>query len=132
MKSVHSNDAPPAVGPYSQAIEAGEFVFCSGQIGLDAKGTLVAGGVEAETKQVLKNLAAVLAAAGCDFTSVVSVNIYLKNMNDFALVNKLYGKAFANEAKPARVTVGVAALPKDALVEISCVAHSSTSAGART
>ena len=123
MKSVRSNDAPQAVGPYSQAVEAGEFVFCSGQIGLDAKGALVAGGVEAETQQVLKNLTAVLAAAGRDLASVVSVNVYLKNMNDFAIVNELYSKAFAQEPKPARVTVGVAALPKDALVEISCVAH---------
>lgn len=123
MKKVESEKAPKVVGPYSQAIEAGGFVFCSGQIGLDAKGALVAGGVEVETKQALGNLTAVLAAAGCDFSSVVSATIYLKNMEDFATVNEIYGKAFAQEPKPARVTVAVAALPKNALIEISCVAH---------
>ncbi len=122
MKSVHSNNAPQAVGPYSQAIEKGGMVFCSGQIGLDPeKGTLVSGGVTAETERVIKNLEAVLAAAQCTLRDVVSTNIYLVRMEDFAAVNEVYSRFFT-EPWPARVTVGVAALPKGATVEISCIA----------
>ncbi len=119
---VESKDAPKAIGPYSQAIKAGDFVFCAGQIALDpATGQLVQGDVAAQADRVLKNLAAVLAAAGTDMDHAVKTTIYLKNMSDFGAVNEVYGKSFKS-APPARATVGVAALPKDALVEIDVVA----------
>lgn len=119
---VSSSSAPAAIGPYSQAIVAGELVFCSGQIGLDpATGELVGGGVVAETKRVLANLAAVLAAAGSDLTRVVRTTIYLVDLADFAAVNAAYGEVFA-APYPARATVGVAALPRGARIEIDVVA----------
>lgn len=122
MKIVQTEKAPKAIGPYSQAVVAGDLVFCSGQVGLDpASGELVGGGIEAETERALKNLAAVLEAAASDLTKVTSVNVYLKSMSDFNDMNKVYAASFGDH-KPARVTVGVAELPKNALVEISCVA----------
>ena len=123
MKSITTDKAPKAVGPYSQAVTAGEFVFCSGQIALNPKtGELVKGGIKAQTAQVLKNLNNVLQAAGASIASVVSVNVYLARMSDFADMNAEYAKIFSASVKPARVTVGVLELPKNALVEISCVA----------
>jgi len=123
MKAVHSDNAPKAVGPYSQAIEKGGFVFCSGQIGLDAeKGALVEGGVAVETEQVFKNLEAVLVAAECTLRDVVSTQVFLTRMEDFAAMNDVYSRFFNAEPLPARVTVCVAALPKGATVEISCIA----------
>lgn len=114
--------APAAIGPYSQAIVANGLVFCSGQIGLDpGSGALVPGGIEPETRRVLDNLAAVLAAAGSSLAAVVRCTVYLKNMADFPAVNAIYATAFPNPA-PARATVEVARLPKDALVEIDCIA----------
>lgn len=119
---VSTTRAPAAIGPYSQAIRAGELVFCSGQIALDpATGEMEKGGVEAETRRVLDNLAAVLEAAGASFATVVRTTIYLTDMGDFPLVNKLYGERFP-EAPPARATVAVAALPRGAKVEIDAVA----------
>ncbi len=115
-------DAPAAIGPYSQAVEAGGVVYCSGQIGLDpATGQLVAGGTAAEAERVLENLRAVLAAAGLGFEHVVRVTIYLTDLADFATVNDLYGR-YVREPHPARATVGVAALPKGARVEIDAIA----------
>ena len=122
MKTLQTEDAPKAIGPYSQAVIAGDLVFCSGQIGLDpASGEFVQGGVKEQTAQVFKNLAAVLQAAGARLDAVVMVNVYLKSMNDFKDMNDVYAAVFGDH-KPARATVGVSELPKNALVEISCVA----------
>ena len=122
MKTVETDKAPKAIGPYSQATLAGDLVFCSGQIGLDpASGEFVQGGVKEQTAQVFKNLAAVLQAAGARLDAVVMVNVYLKSMNDFKDMNDVYAAVFGDH-KPARATVGVSELPKNAFVEISCVA----------
>lgn len=119
---VQTNDAPRAIGPYSQAIKAGEFVFCAGQIGRDpATNKLVEGDIAAQTDRVLKNLSAVLTAAGTDMGHVVKTTVYLKNISDFAAMNEVYGKYF-KDAPPARATIGVAALPGDAMVEIEVIA----------
>lgn len=125
LTPIATEAAPAAVGPYSQAIRAGGFVFCSGQIALDpATGDLVAGGVLAQTERVLQNLAAVLDAAGTAPAQIVKATIYLTDMADFAAVNEIYA-AWLGEARPARATVAVAALPKGALVEIDAVARAS-------
>ena len=114
--------APAAIGPYSQAIRAAQTLYCSGQIPLDPlSGELVAGGIEAQTQQVMNNLKAVLHAAGLDFSHVVKATIYLTDLADFAIVNQVYGGCFA-ENPPARACVQVAALPKGAAVEIECIA----------
>lgn len=122
-KTIQTNEAPAAIGPYSQAVRSGGFVFLSGQIALDpASGQLVgAGDVEAETRQVLRNLQAVLAAAGASTDSVVRATIYLVDLSDFTKVNALYGAVFRRDP-PARSTVQVAALPRGARVEIDLVA----------
>lgn len=124
MKSVVSSDqAPKAIGPYSQAIRVGELLFCSGQIPLDpVTGELVRGDIEIETRQVLKNLRAVLAAGGAEWSDVVKTTIYLTNLDDFAVVNRVYGEHFG-AAPPARATVQVAALPRGASVEVDAIAH---------
>ena len=120
--AVHTDSAPKAIGPYSQAIEHGGWVFLSGQIGLDpASGTMVAGGTAAEAEQVLKNLTAVLAAAGLGFEHVVRTTIYLVDLADFTTVNDIYGR-YVRQPYPARATVGVAALPRGARVEIDAIA----------
>jgi 2-iminobutanoate/2-iminopropanoate deaminase len=124
MKAISTNRAPGAVGPYSQAVAAsGEMVFLSGQIPLDpATGQLVDGDIEAQTDRVMKNLEAVLAEAGCTFANVVRTTIYLMDLaGDFQKVNGVYARYFS-EAPPARATVGVAALPKGARVEIDAIA----------
>jgi 2-iminobutanoate/2-iminopropanoate deaminase len=119
---VEARDAPKPIGPYSQAIKAGDFVFCAGQIALDpATGQLIQGDVSAQADRVLKNLSAVLAAAGTDLDHAVKTTIYLKNISDFTAVNEVYGRYFKS-SPPARSTVGVAALPRDALIEIDIVA----------
>jgi 2-iminobutanoate/2-iminopropanoate deaminase len=121
-KALQTDRAPKAIGPYSQAVEHGGLVFLSGQIGLDpASGALVAGGTVTEAEQVLKNLAAVLAAAGLGFEHVVRTTIYLVDLADFAAVNEVYGR-HVREPFPARATVGVAALPRGARVEIDAIA----------
>jgi reactive intermediate/imine deaminase len=116
--------APAPVGPYNQAVKAGGLLFCSGQIALDpASGALVGGGdVEAETRQVLTNLQAVLSAAGCTAQQVVRTTVFLTDLADFAKVNALYAEVFSAGVSPARACVQVAALPKGALVEIDCIA----------
>jgi 2-iminobutanoate/2-iminopropanoate deaminase len=129
--AIATDRAPAAIGPYSQAVRAGDFVFTSGQIGLDpASGALVPGGVEAETQRVLDNLTAVLEAAGAGWRDVVRTTIYLADMGDFALVNKLYGERVGVGVLPARSTVQVAKLPRGAAVEIDAVAHAPRPAAA--
>lgn len=126
MKSVHTNKAPKAIGPYSQAVEAGSLVFCSGQIAIDAvTEEFVKGGIKEQTKQVFKNLAEVLKASRSGLESVASVTVYLRDMNDFKEMNEVYGGVFATDPMPARATVAVAGLPKNALIEISCIAYKS-------
>ena len=121
-RAVSTSAAPSAVGPYSQAISTGDLVFCSGQVGLDpASGELVPGGVEAETERALKNLAAVLDAAGCSLGDVVKTTCFLADIADFATFNGIYGRFFP-DPPPARSTFQVAALPKAARVEIEAVA----------
>ena len=121
---VSSELAPKAIGPYSQAIRANGFVFCSGQIPLDPQSAqMVTGGVEEQTRRVLENLKAVLESAGSSLENVVKTTVYLKDMNDFVRMNTVYATYFASNP-PARATVEVARLPKDALVEIEVVALS--------
>ncbi len=121
-REVKTENAPAPVGPYSQAVIAGGFVFCSGQIALDPRtGTIVGNDIESETKQVMENLKAVLESAGSSFDRVVKTTIFLKNMDDFARVNEVYGRYFG-EIPPARSTVEVVKLPKGASVEIDCLA----------
>jgi 2-iminobutanoate/2-iminopropanoate deaminase len=123
--AVATTQAPAAIGPYSQAVRLGDLVYTSGQVGLDpATGTLVEGGIRAQTTRVLENLQAVLRAAGLDLSDVVKTTVFLKNMADFAPMNEIYAQYLAPEGivPPARSTVAVAALPKDALVEIEVIA----------
>jgi 2-iminobutanoate/2-iminopropanoate deaminase len=121
-KIIASADGPRAIGPYSQAVQAGRFVFTSGQLGLDpAGGELVAGGVEAETRQALRNLQVLLAAAGCAPADAVKTTVFLRDMADFPKMNAVYAEFFPANP-PARSTIQVAALPKGAAVEIECVA----------
>lgn len=123
MRRIETIKAPKAIGPYSQAIVAGNFIFCSGQLPLDpATRELVAGGIGKQTERALQNLAGVLEAAGANFSTVTSVNVYLRSMSDFKEMNDVYVKAFGKH-KPARATVGVSELPKNARIEISCVAY---------
>ena len=124
-QAVVTEAAPAAIGPYSQAIRVGDLLYTSGQIALDpAAGAMVEGGVEAQTVRVCENLKAVLEAAGAGFAQVVKTTVFLKDMGDFAAMNAVYGRYFAPEgaAAPARSTVEVARLPKDALVEIEVIA----------
>ena len=122
-KVIRTDDAPAAIGPYSQAVMAGGFLFTSGQVAIDpANGELVSGDVAAQTERVMDNLKAVLAAAEMGFEVVVKATIYLKSMDDFKVVNEVYGGYF-DEAPPARATVEVARLPLDVLVEIDCIAY---------
>ncbi len=119
---VATKDAPQAIGPYSQAIKANGFVFISGQIAIDpAGGQIIAGDVAAQTERVLKNLEAILKAAGSGLERVVRTTVFLKNMGDFAAMNEVYGR-FWKSAPPARSTVEVARLPKDVAVEIDVIA----------
>jgi 2-iminobutanoate/2-iminopropanoate deaminase len=121
-QAISTAGAPAAIGPYSQAITSGNLLFLSGQIPLDpATGTLVAGGIDEQTRQVFTNIGAILEAAGVSFDAVVSATVYVMDMNDFARVNEIYATYFSSPA-PARATVQVARLPKDARVEIQVIA----------
>lgn len=120
--TVATENAPAAIGPYAQAISAGDLIFCSGQIPLDpATNQLVEGGIDIQTRRVLDNLAAVLQAAGSSLDQVVKTTIFLADMDDFGTVNTIYGEYFASEP-PARATVQVARLPRDVRVEIEAIA----------
>jgi len=120
--AVSSPDAPKAIGPYSQAVRAGQLLFLSGQVPLDpATGQIVAGDIAAQTRRVFENLAAVLTAGGRSFADVVRTTVFLADMNDFAAMNDVYGQYF-KEPYPARATVQVARLPRDARVEIDVIA----------
>lgn len=120
---IETADAPAAIGPYSQGVRAGDYVFFSGQIPLDpATGEVVGGGIAAQTERVMASMAAVLAAAGLGFQQVVKTTIYLTDLNDFAIVNGIYGRHFSGTF-PARATVQVAALPKGVAVEIEWIAY---------
>ncbi len=124
MKAVLTKAAPAPIGPYSQAIDCGDIVFCSGAIPLDpVSGEIVPGGVAEQTKQVMANVDAVLRAANCTFANVVKTTIYLIDMSEFAAVNAVYGEAFAAATPPARSTVAVAALPRGSRVEIEVIAR---------
>ena len=125
-KRIQTENAPVAVGPYSQAIRAGNLIFTAGQVALDpASGELVGRDVAAQTEQVVKNLKAVLAAAGSGFDQVLKTTVFLQSMADFAAMNAVYGRHFP-EPFPARSTVEVGALPKGALVEIEVIAFAPT------
>ena len=124
-QEISTKEAPAAIGPYSQAVRIGSFLYTSGQVALDpASGALVTGGVAEQTVRVIENLKAVLAAAGANLSQVVKTTVFLKNIGDFAAMNEVYGRYFAADdvIAPARSTVEVARLPKDALVEIEIIA----------
>jgi len=121
-EAIHTDTAPKALGPYSQAIKAGEFVYTAGQVGLDPKtGEIVAGGIEAETRQTLINIKNILEAAGSSLDHVIKTTVYLRDIQDFAAMNGVYGTFFPTHP-PARSTVQVAALPRGVAVEIDTVA----------
>jgi 2-iminobutanoate/2-iminopropanoate deaminase len=121
-RPVSTNAAPAAIGPYSQAIDAGSFLFCSGQVGLEpGSGELVEGGVQRQAERALRNLGAVLDAAGLGYANVVKSTVFLTDLADFAALNEVYARFFP-DPPPARSTVGVAGLPKGAVVEIEVVA----------
>ncbi|MEO9169612.1 MAG: Rid family detoxifying hydrolase [Candidatus Baltobacteraceae bacterium] len=120
--SIETSDAPAPIGPYSQAVQSGGELFCSGQIAIEPRsGNLVDGDVSAQAEQVLKNLGSVLKAAGYDYADVVKTTIFLTDMNDFAAVNAVYA-AYFGDSKPARSTVAAAGLPRNVRVEIDAIA----------
>ena len=120
---IQTDNAPAAIGPYSQAIQVGNFVYTAGQVGLDpATGDLIEGGIKEQTRQALANVAAVLDAAGCSPSDVVKTTVFIMDMADFAAMNEVYAGVFGTDNPPARSTVQVAGLPRGARVEIECVA----------
>ncbi len=121
IKAVRTDSAPQAIGPYSQAVKVSDFIFTSGQIALTPSGVMVQNDIRLQTAQVMRNLKAVLEAAGSSLQNVVKTTIFLADMDDFAAVNEIYEEWFADH-KPARSTVAVKTLPKNALVEIECIA----------
>ncbi len=124
ISALSTQEAPKAIGPYSQATLAGSFIFVSGQIALDpSTGSITEGGIAEQSTRALKNIAAILNEAGLTMDSVVKTEVFLKDFNDFAAMNEVYSIFFSSETKPARVAVEVSRLPKDALVEISCIAY---------
>ncbi len=121
-KEIHTENAPAAIGPYSQAIEAGDFIYLSGAIPINPKTNEIAEGIKNQTVQVMDNLQAILSEANTDFSKVVKFTIYLSSMEDFAVVNEVYG-SYLKKPYPARATVEVSRLPKDVLVEIDAVVY---------
>lgn len=122
LKTVHTSNAPKAIGPYSQAVRVGNLVYTAGQVALDPEsGQLVEGGIEAQTRRVLDNLAAVLEAAGGSLANVVKTTVYLQDLGEFAAMNAVYAEYFTGQP-PARSTIQVAALPRGSRIEIDCVA----------
>ncbi len=123
LKKIETNGAPAAIGPYSQAIAANGFLFVSGQIPIDPQaGKIVETSIEGQTGQVLANIEAILKSENLSWEHVVRCEIYLKNLSDFQMVNRLYGEKFTGPIKPARQTLGVSEIPLGALIEISCIA----------
>ncbi|WP_404456137.1 RidA family protein [Virgibacillus necropolis] len=122
LKEVHTKNAPEAIGPYSQAIQAGDFLYVSGQIGIDPSSGEVVEGIEAQTKQVMDNLKSILAEADTNFSHVAKFTIFINDMNNFSTVNELYG-SYLEKPYPARATVEVSRLPKDVLVEMDVVVY---------
>ncbi len=122
IKAINTNLAAPAIGPYSQAVQVGDLIFTSGQLAADKDGKIVADDIKGQALQVMKNLQTILEAAGSDFAHVIKTTIFLKDMNDFATVNEIYG-SFFTEHKPARSTIEVARLPKDVKIEIEMIAQ---------
>ena len=124
IRSIEIEDAPKAIGPYSQAIAAGPFLFLSGQIPIDPKvGKIVDTSIEGQTKQVIDNIEAILSSEGLSLKDVVRTDVYLRDMQDFAAMNTIYAERFNHAAKPARTTIQAAKLPMDCLVEITCIAY---------
>lgn len=124
ITAINTQAAPKAIGPYSQAVVAGGFVFVSGQIALNpSTGSIIEGGIMDQTLQVLKNIEAILKEAGLSLNRVVKTEVFLKDFNDFSAMNDVYATFFPGDIKPARVTVEVSRLPRDVLVEIGCVAY---------
>ncbi len=122
-EEIKSKNGMPVIGPYSPGIVFGNLLFCSGNIGVDPKtGSLVKGGIKEQTQQTFKNIKSVLESAGSSLDNVLKTNVYLKNMDDFAAMNEVYAKHIG-KPYPARATIEVARLPKDALIEIECVAY---------
>lgn len=123
ITKIATDQAPNAIGPYSQAICAGSYVFVSGQIAIDpASGKLIGEGIEEQTRQVLKNMESILSAQGLTLENIVKTEVYLKDLKDFSVMNGIYAEKFSYAIKPARATVQVSKLPMDALIEISCIA----------
>jgi|SRR5579871_2384421 len=124
IRSVATENAPKAIGPYSQAVAAGPFLFVSGQLPVDPKaGTITAATIEEQTSQVLSNIEAILAAEGLSLEHVIKTEVFLKDMQDFSKMNAVYSEKFTHPIKPARTTVQVAKLPLDARIEIACIAY---------
>ncbi|MEX0778368.1 MAG: RidA family protein [Balneolales bacterium] len=122
-KIIHTANAPEAIGPYNQAIVYNDTVYCSGQIAMDPQnGELINGGIQEQVQQVMLNLEAILLAAGTGFEKVIKCSIFLSDLENFKVVNEVYGKYFVQN-QPARETMAVKSLPKNAMVEISCIAH---------
>ena len=121
LQMIHTEQAPAAIGPYSQAVRVGELLFTSGQIALTPDGSFTMGGIEAETRQVFKNLQAILEQAGASFNDVVKTTVFLQDMGEFAIINSIYAEFFGDH-KPARSTVEVAKLPRGARIEIEVIA----------
>lgn len=123
IKKITTDQAPQAVGPYSQAIHAGSYLFISGQIAIDpTQGKLIGTSIEEQTLQVLNNIEAILAAEGLTLEHVIKTEVYMKDLKDFAQMNAVYAEKFTYPIKPARATIQVSKLPLDALIEISCIA----------
>lgn len=123
-KQIHTENAPKAIGPYSQAVLAGQFLFVSGQLPIDPNtGKITETTIEGQTRQVLSNIEAILKEAGLSFDDVVKAEVFLKEMNDFQKMNAIYSQNFTGPIKPARQAFQVARLPMDALIEISCIAQ---------
>ena len=124
ITAIATRAAPMAIGPYSQAVVAGGFVFVSGQIPLNpSSGLIVPGGIREQTTQTLKNIEAILNEAGLSLNSIVKTEVFVKDLNDFAAMNEVYAAFFPGEINPARVTVEASRLPRDVLVEIGCIAY---------
>ena len=124
LRKIETEKAPKAVGPYSQAVRAGEYLFVAGQIPVDpATGQLVEGGIREQTAQVMDNLEAILEACGTGFGRVVKAEVYLEDMDNFGVMNEVYASRFTHDVKPARQAMQVVKLPLDAMVEISCIAY---------